>query len=134
MLLSSKNSADAAIYKAEPYVLSADVYSGDNAGRAGWTWYTGATSWYYVAIVRYLFGITFKNGVITVDPALPDKTERAYIHIRFNGSTLTVDVDNSVKTGKWHFVFNGVEYNTNSLDLREISRDKTIVLKRCPDC
>lgn len=129
-----KNSADAAIYKAEPYVLSADVYSGDNAGRAGWTWYTGAASWYYVAIVRYLFGITFKNGVITVDPALPDKTERAYIHIRFNGSTITVDVDNSVKTGKWHFVFNGVEYNTNSLDLREISRDKTIVLKRCPDC
>ena len=72
--------------------------------------------------------------MITVDPALPDKTERAYIHIRFNGSTITVDVDNSVKTGKWHFVFNGVEYNTNSLDLREISRDKTIVLKRCPDC
>ena len=34
-------------YKAEPYVMAGDVYSNpDNAGRCGWSWYTGAASWY----------------------------------------------------------------------------------------
>lgn len=33
----------AAVYGAEPYVLSADVYAArGNEGRAGWSWYTGA--------------------------------------------------------------------------------------------
>jgi len=39
----SKNDADK--YLAEPYVLAADVYSGEHAGRAGWTWYTGSAGW-----------------------------------------------------------------------------------------
>ena len=33
-------------YRAEPYVVSADIYSvPPNAGRAGWSWYTGSAGW-----------------------------------------------------------------------------------------
>ena len=39
----SKKDADK--YLAEPYVLAADVYSGEHTGRAGWTWYTGSAGW-----------------------------------------------------------------------------------------
>ncbi len=37
------------IYKAEPYVLCGDVYSG---GRGGWSWYTGSAAWYRDLILR----------------------------------------------------------------------------------
>ena len=42
-------------YKVEPYVVSADVYTQKNlAGRGGWTWYTGSSSWMYEAVIKYL--------------------------------------------------------------------------------
>ncbi|SMC45763.1 cyclic beta-1,2-glucan synthetase [Papillibacter cinnamivorans DSM 12816] len=59
-------------YKAEPYVLAADVYSkGDRAGRAGWTWYTGAAAWYFRVAAEYLLGLRLRNGALTVRPSLP---------------------------------------------------------------
>lgn len=45
----SKGIAD--IYKVEPYVIAADVYSNvDHLGRGGWTWYTGSAAWLYKVI------------------------------------------------------------------------------------
>lgn len=45
----SKEIAD--IYKVEPYVIAADVYSNvDHLGRGGWTWYTGSAAWLYKVI------------------------------------------------------------------------------------
>lgn len=45
----SKHIAD--IYKVEPYVIAADVYSNvDHVGRGGWTWYTGSAAWMYKVI------------------------------------------------------------------------------------
>ncbi len=39
---------DGAEYKAEPYVLAADVYdNAEHRGRGGWSWYTGAAGWFY---------------------------------------------------------------------------------------
>ena len=35
-------------YRAEPYVVAADVYSQPpHTGRGGWTWYTGSAGWMY---------------------------------------------------------------------------------------
>src|SRR5690606_5975712 len=40
------NAGEVAKYKAEPYVMSADVYSVEpHTGRAGWSWYTGSAGW-----------------------------------------------------------------------------------------
>lgn len=38
------------LYKVEPYALAADIYAGDNLGRGGWTWYTGAAGWFWRAL------------------------------------------------------------------------------------
>jgi cellobiose phosphorylase len=41
---------DKNIYKIEPYVIAADVYSAPEfAGLGGWSWYTGAAGWLYSA-------------------------------------------------------------------------------------
>ncbi len=57
-------------YKAEPYVLSADIYSNENhSGRAGWTWYTGSASWLWRAILECFFCISFE-GINTSSPTV----------------------------------------------------------------
>ena len=49
-------------YKVEPYVLAADVYGAQNlAGSGGWTWYTGSSSWYYLAGIQYILGLNIYN-------------------------------------------------------------------------
>ena len=50
-------------YKVEPYVIAADISSQRNlAGRGGWTWYTGSSSWMYEAGIKYLLGLKIENG------------------------------------------------------------------------
>ncbi len=59
-------------YKAEPFVLAADVYANPYLyGRGGWSWYTGAAGWYLRAVVEELLGLKLKNGKLTVEPKLP---------------------------------------------------------------
>ncbi|MBO4331022.1 MAG: hypothetical protein J5827_03005, partial [Oscillospiraceae bacterium] len=61
------------VYRAEPYVLAADVYTAEDMyGRAGWSWYTGAAGWYFRTVFEELFGIKLENGVPRLSPSLPD--------------------------------------------------------------
>ena len=42
------SAAGVATYKAEPYVVAADVYGlPPHVGRGGWSWYTGSAGWMY---------------------------------------------------------------------------------------
>lgn len=63
---------DPARYEGEPYVLAADVAAGDNAGAAGWTWYTGAAGWYLRIAAEELLGLHLRGGVLYPEPRLPD--------------------------------------------------------------
>ena len=62
---------DPARYEGEPYVLAADVAAGDNAGVAGWTWYTGAAGWYLRIAAEELLGLHLRGGVLYPEPRLP---------------------------------------------------------------
>ena len=45
-----------AIYRNEPYYMSADIYTNPQAyGRGGWSLYTGSAAWYYM-LLRELYG------------------------------------------------------------------------------
>ena len=59
-------------YKAEPYVVAADVYGvAPHTGRAGWTWYTGSAGWLYRLFLESLLGVTVEDGMLRVAPVLP---------------------------------------------------------------
>jgi len=54
----SNTNEKAILYKVEPYVIPADVYGASNLlGRGGWTWYTGSSSWFYMAGIEYILGL-----------------------------------------------------------------------------
>jgi cyclic beta-1,2-glucan synthetase len=59
-------------YRAEPYVVAADVYAHPmHVGRGGWTWYTGSAGWMYQAAVQSLLGIRRNGNTVTVNPCIP---------------------------------------------------------------
>ncbi len=59
-------------YRAEPYVVAADVYSRPpHVGRGGWTWYTGSAGWMYRVAVEGILGLTVRDGGLIVDPCIP---------------------------------------------------------------
>jgi cellobiose phosphorylase len=61
-----------AAYGVEPYVVPADIYSrGANAGRGGWTWYTGSAGWLYRLIVESLLGLAREHDRLRFAPCLP---------------------------------------------------------------
>lgn len=63
---------DCQVYKAEPYVLCADVYSNPaHMGRGGWSWYTGAAGWFYRTAVEELLGLRLRAGRLFLEPRLP---------------------------------------------------------------
>ena len=56
-------------YKTEPYAIAADIYSGSFSGRGGWSWYTGAASWYYRIFFEHVYGL--RLGCNSIISALP---------------------------------------------------------------
>ncbi len=68
----SLNGDEAERYKAEPYVMCADIYAVDpHAGRGGWSWYTGSAGWTYRLITESLLGLERHGEFITLHTRLP---------------------------------------------------------------
>ena len=59
-------------YRAEPYVMAADVYAvAPHIGRGGWTWYTGSAGWTYRLIIESLLGLNLKANHLSFAPCVP---------------------------------------------------------------
>ena len=65
-----------AVYKAEPYVLAADIYSAPgHVGEGGWSWYTGAAGWMLRIVTEELLGLRRREGRLEIKPQLPKALE-----------------------------------------------------------
>src|ERR1044071_7001818 len=72
----ARTPAEVAVYKVEPYVVSADVYSvAPHTGRGGWSWYTGSAGWMLRLITESLLGlhleVTAAGARLRLAPCLP---------------------------------------------------------------
>lgn len=98
------------IYQAEPYVISADVYSESYTGRAGWSWYTGSASWYYVAVIEYMFGVKFVNGNIYFKPKIPKALYGAELRLKISNTEYIIRFNKGEKN---EIYVNGILQYTN---------------------
>ena len=81
------------IYKVEPYVLAADVYTNPmHAGRGGWTWYTGSAGWMYRLITESLLGIRLDHNRLSFKPLMPRTWDNFEIHYRHHQTTYSIRV------------------------------------------
>lgn len=88
---------DSGIYKAEPFVLAADVYAArGHEGEAGWSWYTGSAGWLYRIVTEELLGLRLRDGRLYIEPRLPAslhgyRAAFAGHRIAVEGGTIKVD-------------------------------------------
>jgi cellobiose phosphorylase len=81
------------VYKAEPYVMAADVYAvAPHTGRGGWTWYTGSAGWMYRLIVESLLGLRLEVDKLYFAPCLPSDWTGFTIHYRFRTAVYHIGV------------------------------------------
>ncbi|MCR5187191.1 MAG: glycosyl transferase, partial [Clostridia bacterium] len=82
-------------YKVEPYVIPADVYGAGNlAGRGGWTWYTGSSSWFYVAGIQYILGFNIKENMLSFNPCIPKNWKEYSIRYKYENSIYNIKITN----------------------------------------
>ena len=108
----SRTKESAKKYKVEPYVLAADIYGyGNLAGRGGWTWYTGSSSWLYEAGIHYILGLTIKEGYLYIEPCIPSSWKEYSIIYRYGSSIYHIKVQNKNEktTGVEKILCNGIE-------------------------
>lgn len=99
-------------YKVEPYAIAADIYGAGNlAGRGGWTWYTGSSSWYYTAGIEYILGLKIKEGYLTIEPCIPKDWKEYLMRYKWKDSIYNIKVinTNQKNTGVEKVLLNGEE-------------------------
>ena len=112
-------------YKVEPYVISADVYGAENlAGRGGWTWYTGSSSWFYIAGIEYILGIKIKNNTLSFAPCIPKEWKEFNCKYKYGDSIYNIKVinPNGKNTGVKKILLDGKELLNN--DDLELTKEK----------
>ncbi|MCD7783061.1 MAG: hypothetical protein LUI15_04125 [Firmicutes bacterium] len=84
-------------FTAEPYLLCADIAYGDGiTGKSGWSGYTGSASWWYITVMRYLFGAEMSLGMLRVTP--PESTPSEYsFAVRLGSDVVKIKVSESEK-------------------------------------
>jgi cyclic beta-1,2-glucan synthetase len=106
-------------YKAEPYVVAADVYAlSPHTGRGGWTWYTGSAAWLYRLIVESLLGLRLEVDKLRFTPCLPADWEGFTMHYRYRETVYHITVL-QMRAGKsvMSVTVDGFEQNDKTIPL-----------------
>lgn len=94
-ILRSDTAEKAALYKVEPYVISADVYGvSPHEGRGGWTWYTGSSGWMYRLGIEGILGLQRVGATLRVTPCIPQAWRSYQMTYRYGQTRYTIQVDN----------------------------------------
>ena len=98
------------IYKVEPYVVAADVYTAKgHLGRGGWTWYTGSASWMYRTALEAILGFQKRGEKLFLEPCIPARWKQFTIEYRHRSSTYEITVENpeGLQRGKVELTIDG---------------------------
>jgi cyclic beta-1,2-glucan synthetase len=83
-------------YRAEPYVVAADVYAHPmHLGRGGWTWYTGSAGWMYRAAIEGLVGLRRNGATFSIAPSIPAMWPKFSVRWRAGRATYDILVVNA---------------------------------------
>jgi cellobiose phosphorylase len=121
----------AAIYKVEPYVVSADVYAlPPHIGRGGWTWYTGSAGWMYRLIVESLLGLRLEVDKLRFAPCLPSDWKAFKMHYRYRETVYHISVVQP-QTGndEMSVTVDGVEQHDKVVHLVDDHREHSVEVR-----
>ncbi len=113
----AKTKEESKKYKVEPYVIAADVYGGELAGRGGWTWYTGSSSWLYEAGLKYILGFNLEKNILRIDPHIPESWKEYSIKYKYGESIYNIRV---INTNDRQYEKINIKVNDKLIDNNEI--------------
>jgi cyclic beta-1,2-glucan synthetase len=120
------------IYKVEPYVVPADVYTAPGQlGRGGWTWYTGSASWLYRVGLEGILGLRKQGDTLYVDPRAPSAWREYTIEYR-HGRTryhITVHHQPGEPRGPVTVTVDGATSRDGGIPLKDDGRDHRIEVR-----
>ena len=89
----SLNKDIADIYKVEPYVVAADIYSSSYfKARGGWTWYTGSAAWYYRVGIEEILGFKRHGSILKLDEKISSSIGNYEINYKYMDATYNIKV------------------------------------------
>ena len=104
-------------YRAEPYAMAADVYAGEHAGRAGWTWYTGSAAWMHICLLA-LLGYERRGDRVRLRALLGDWPEVS-VTVRFGASRYRLTCDREA----WEITLDGAPVEDAYILLKDDGQD-----------
>ena len=119
-------------YKVEPYVVVADMYEANNlAGRGGWTWYTGSSSWFNKIGLESILGLHIEKGFLEMRPCIPTDWKEYSLRYRYKSSIYYIKVKNpnSKNTGVAKFWLNGKEVPDKKIHLADDGKSYEIEIE-----
>ena len=123
-----------ATYKAEPYVVAADVYAvAPHTGRGGWTWYTGSAGWMYRLLVETLLGVNLEGDQLRLTPRLPKSWPSYKIHYRYRQTVyhITISRLETEGAGANQLYLDGEQLSAQTVPLTDDRREHFVELKVC---
>jgi len=131
-ILHAQAPRDVARYKAEPYVMAADVYSlPPHTGRGGWTWYTGAAGWTYRLILETFLGVELAVDELRFTPKVPPDWKTFRLDYRHRETLYHITCTNV--SGGWtapsKIILDGNEQSGTALKLTDDHREHFVEVK-----
>lgn len=116
-----------AVYKVEPYVVTADVYAvAPHIGRGGWSWYTGSSGWMYRLILESLLGLTRQADSLTLAPLIPGDWDGFTLRYRHGGSVYAITVQRGEETS---LEIDGIPQGQAHIPLHDDGREHQVTLR-----
>ena len=117
-----------ATYKAEPYVLAADVYAlAPHTGRAGWSWYTGSAGWMYRLLLESLLGLRLEGERLHCAPCLPADWPGFTMTYRYRATVYHIAVT-LLEDGAGSLIVDGVARSDGVIPLVDDQGDHKVVV------
>jgi cyclic beta-1,2-glucan synthetase len=122
------------IYKVEPYVVAADVYTAEGQlGRGGWTWYTGSASWMYRVGLEGILGFRKQGDTLYIEPRAPASWSGYTIEYRYGKSVyeITVRKENGMAwgAGPLELIIDGRNLNGSGIPLVDDGEKHEVMLR-----
>lgn len=109
----SNSLLEARKYKVEPYVMTADVYIKEpHGGRGGWSWYTGASGWFYKVGIEDILGLKPYYGKgFNIEPCIPSHWKEYEINYKYKGSQYNIRIERNNEEREKQIFIDGRPFN-----------------------
>ena len=123
----TKDKKDTDIYKVEPYVIAADIYSNkNNPARGGWTWYTGSAGWFYNVGLTEILGFIREDNKIRFKPHLPSGWKSFELEYHYYDTTYKIKVN--LNGNKEDIILDGEKVEKDYITVKNDKRVHAVIV------